>query len=85
MRFSISLIVHGVFVMSLLPSVVSAVVWTEPTGPSYTFNSLGTHTVVNTPSGNLVFTGTGPTVARSDPTNAAFNQDGLDTINTERL
>jgi len=85
MRCSISLIVHGVFVMSLLPSVVSAAIWTEPTGPSYTFNSLGTHTVVDTPFGALVFTGTGPTVARSDPTNAAFPQGGLDTINTEIL
>ncbi|WP_169068328.1 hypothetical protein [Candidatus Accumulibacter phosphatis] len=41
--------------------------------------------MVDTPFGALVFTGTGPTVARSDPTNAAFPQGGLDTINTEIL
>jgi hypothetical protein len=85
MRFIIYLIVHGIFVMSLLPGVVSAAIWQPPTGPSYIFDSLGTHTVVDSPFGALVFTGTGPTLARSDPTNAAFNQGGLDTINTEIL
>lgn len=93
MKFKRSVFAAGLLaLLSAVPSLSQAGVWTQPNCPTGdascqdSFYSQIDETVrLELDGSDISFTGTGVTVVNHDLANAAFVQDGRDTINTEMV